>query len=106
MDRDAAVRRCRALLAKATSSTFPAEAAACRRKADLLLASHGLTKADLVEAPRPGPRAPQRPAPPRHPAAVGVIWGTVYFGTATTNAAGGTATNVPSAAYNVHISFG
>ena len=49
------VRLCQLLLAKAARTNFPAEAEACRQKAQALMAKYDITPEQLV---------PPRPAPP------------------------------------------
>lgn len=57
------VRRIRALLAKADSTTFPAEAHALRAKAHELMQRHGISPSDVeVALPRPTPRPAWRGA--------------------------------------------
>lgn len=63
MTREAALRRRDALLAKAASTTYPAEAEECRRLAGKLEARYGLEEPQ--PEPEPPPRAPRpHPGPP------------------------------------------
>jgi len=63
LKRQDAVRRVRALLRLADSTTFPAEAESAKEKAVLLMDEHGLDLPDLIERPRPAP-SPAAPVTP------------------------------------------
>jgi hypothetical protein len=47
------VRLCQLLLAKAARTNFPAEAEACRQKANKLMAKYGIAAADVAPPPPP-----------------------------------------------------
>lgn len=52
---DKYIHRIRSLFAKADSTSFAAEAEACRRKARQLMEAHGITEQMLVPKPSPRP---------------------------------------------------
>ncbi len=53
MTSDQAIELVRRLRAQADSTTFPAEAASCRAKADQLMAAHRITETMLNQVPSP-----------------------------------------------------
>lgn len=75
-------RRVRALLAKADSTTFPAEEAELRRKAHELMARHGISQADVAALEDRRPPAPR----PSGPVVVRIVFSTSPFSNGMTGA--------------------
>lgn len=65
-------RRIRGLLAKADRTEFPLEAEALRARAEKLMRTHGITRADLVDKPPPPVNRPR--VTPQGPMVVVVLF--------------------------------